>query len=109
MVTKKEKFFELFKDGKWHTRKDICDQLGLVGNDPRTSMGWYFIHFVRSGHLERARMPDEIKAQMPTYENVRHYVYRWTGKPFVLRKNTNKYTYEKKDGANSPTNPTNKV
>lgn len=82
----KEKILKVMENRKWFSRRMIVKALGLGhAIDPNRTrcVNDYLIQLVRSGHIERAYAPNELKVD--PLDHVM-YVYRRTGKPWVKKK-----------------------
>lgn len=84
--TWKEKIIDVMRDKKWKTRKQINLALGLKYDSRRTggahAIGSYIRRLVKDGYLIRAEAPPQVCTDP---RDNRNFVYRWTGKEFVLK------------------------
>lgn len=84
LLTWKQNIVDVCSDGRWKSRRQIKNALGLDhGIDPNLTrcLSSYIIQLVRTGHLERAFAPEQLKAD--PLDHVM-YVYRRTKKKLEL-------------------------
>jgi len=83
-MTWKQNILFVLSDGKWKSRRQIKNALGLTHRQEPTltrALSSYILLLVRSGHIERALAPDQIKTN--PHDHVK-YVYRRTRKFFEM-------------------------
>jgi hypothetical protein len=82
--TWKERIMFVMRSGKWFTKLQILDGLGMTYASDRIlafAVGGYLLRLITSGHIERAEAPPAVCTDP---RDNRRYVYRITGKPYVI-------------------------
>lgn len=87
------------KKGIWFSHKKIIEHLDCTNRNKPLSVTMYLLQLIRTGHLERAVKPAELR-ENDLYRPQVEYLYRWTGLKYVRPDN-----FTKIGGINSRVDP----